>query len=152
MLYLIFNWLHILFAIVAVGANVTYGLWIARATRTPEVLPFTLRTIKFLDDRFTNPSYGLLLVTGLVMVFVGDLPFEDLWLSLSIFLYLIAILLGLFGYTPTLRKQIALAESEGPESAQYKVVAVRGRTLGILLGVILMVIVYLMVTKPLLGA
>ncbi len=42
MLYLIIKWLHVLLAIVAVGTNITYGVWLARAERSPEVLPFTL--------------------------------------------------------------------------------------------------------------
>jgi uncharacterized membrane protein len=36
MLYLLLKWLHILAVIVAVGANVTYGFWIARASRQSE--------------------------------------------------------------------------------------------------------------------
>ena len=31
MLYPILKWLHVLSAIVALGANLTYGLWITRA-------------------------------------------------------------------------------------------------------------------------
>jgi hypothetical protein len=46
MLYLLLKWLHVLAAIVAVGANVTYGIWIAGPSRHPEALSFTLRGIK----------------------------------------------------------------------------------------------------------
>jgi hypothetical protein len=59
MLYLLLKWLHVLAAIVAIGANVTYGIWIARASRNPDVLPFTLRGIKLIDDRIANPAYGV---------------------------------------------------------------------------------------------
>ncbi|MGH2673114.1 MAG: hypothetical protein ACRDHC_09065 [Actinomycetota bacterium] len=38
-----------------------------------------LRGIKVLDDRFANPAYGLLLVTGLIMVWVGDLSLTQFW-------------------------------------------------------------------------
>src|SRR3989304_370722 len=64
--YLLLKWLHVLAAIVAVGSNVTYGIWIARASRSPEALPFTLRGIKLIDDRVANPAYGLLLATALL--------------------------------------------------------------------------------------
>ena len=77
MLYLLLKWLHVLAAIVALGANLTYGIWIAHASRHPEALSFTLRSIKLIDDRVANPAYGLLLVTGLLMVFVVRLPADD---------------------------------------------------------------------------
>ena len=51
MLYLLLKWLHVLAAIVAVGSNVTYGIWVARASRNPKALPFTLRGIQLIDDR-----------------------------------------------------------------------------------------------------
>lgn len=51
MTFLLLKWLHILSAIAAVGANITYGIWLRRASPKPEVLPFTLRTIKLIDDR-----------------------------------------------------------------------------------------------------
>jgi uncharacterized membrane protein len=45
MAFLLLKWLHVLFAIVAVGSNVTYGIWLGRAARNPDALPFTLRGI-----------------------------------------------------------------------------------------------------------
>lgn len=68
MLYELTKWVHILAAIVAIGANATYGIWLARAAGKDEVLPFTLGTIKLIDDRIANPAYGLLLLSGLLMV------------------------------------------------------------------------------------
>lgn len=41
--YLFVKWVHILAAITAVGANVTYGVWLTRARANPEALPFVLR-------------------------------------------------------------------------------------------------------------
>ena len=70
MLFPILKWLHILAAITAVGSNHTYGIWLTRAARNPEALPFTLRGIKLIDDRLANPAYGLLIITGLTMVFL----------------------------------------------------------------------------------
>jgi len=149
MLFQTLKWIHILLAILAVGANITYAVWIRRATLNRDSLPFTLRTIKLIDDRMSTPAYGLLLITGFAMVLISDLNFELLWISLSIILWLGLLLLGIFGYSPTLRKQIELAESVGPDDAAYKAAAGRGMWLGILLAVIVLVIVYLMVFKPL---
>jgi hypothetical protein len=54
-------------AIIAVGFNASYGTWLARAAREPEHQAHVLRGIKVLDDRFANPAYALLLVTGLAV-------------------------------------------------------------------------------------
>ncbi|HEX2172947.1 MAG TPA: DUF2269 family protein [Dehalococcoidia bacterium] len=148
MLYLILKWLHVLLAIVAIGANVTYAVWLNRAAGRPDVLPFVLRGVKILDDRIANPAYGLLLVTGLAMVFVGGLSLLTPWILGSLVLYVIAVLLGLFGYTPTLRRQIQLVEGGQGESDEYRSLALRGQVLGIALAVIVVVIVFLMVVKP----
>jgi uncharacterized membrane protein len=147
-LYALLKWVHVLSAVAAVGSNLTYGIWLARAARTPEVLPFTLKTIKTLDDRLANPAYGLLLVTGLAMVFVLPYPIATPWILTSLILYAALFLLGILAYSPTLRSQIELAESEGPASEAYQAATQRGATLGIVIGVITVVIIFLMVTKP----
>ena len=55
---------------------------------------------------------------------------------------------GLGVYTPTLRDQIRVLESEGPGSEDYRRLAARGRNVGIALAIIVVIIVYLMVAKP----
>ena len=84
MLYLILKWLHVLLAIAAIGANITYGVWISRAARNSEVLPFTLRGVRLLVDGIANPAYGLLLVTGVALVFVGGWSFTTPWILISL--------------------------------------------------------------------
>ncbi len=67
MAYSLLKLLHILFAITAVGSNITYGVWQGLAGRDPTYEPFVLRGIKVLDSRVANPAYGLLLISGLIM-------------------------------------------------------------------------------------
>lgn len=152
MWYLILKWLHVLAAVAAVGSNITYGIWIARASRQPEALPFTLRGIKRIDDRLANPAYGLLLVTGLLMAFVGSIPLTTPWLLTSLVLFVAVVLIGLLGYTPTLRRQIEALDSEGIRSANYQALARRGTILGIVVAVLVVLIIFLMVVKPALWA
>ena len=109
MLHLVLKWLHVLFAIAAVGTNLTYGVWIAGATRDGAALPFALRGIRILDDRLANPSYGLLLVSGLAMIYVGGWSLTTPWILPGLGLYVILVLVGLLGYRPTLPEQIRLA-------------------------------------------
>ena len=146
--YEVLKFLHVLLAIVAVGFNATYGIWLARAARERDHEAFALRGVKFLDDRFANPAYGLLLVTGLLMVWVGDLDLAQFWILTALVLYAIAVVLGAFVYTPTLRNQIAALESGGPDSGAFRALSKRGTTVGILLAVDVIAIVFLMVTKP----
>ena len=146
--YEVVKFLHVLLAIVAVGFNATYGIWLARAAKEPEHEAFTLRGVKLLDDRFANPAYGLLLVTGLLMVWIGDLDLTQFWLLASLVLYVVAVGLGLFVYTPTLRGQIAALETAGAASTEFQTLSKRGTTVGIVLAVDVIVIVFLMVTKP----
>lgn len=148
MIYSLLKWVHVLAAIAAVGANITYGIWLARASSRPEVLPFTLRGIKIIDDRLANPAYGLLLITGLLMVWEARFQLATPWILSALILYVALLLLGLLGYTPTLKRQIAVLEASGPDSEEYRSVAGRGTMFGILLAVLAVAIVFLMVVKP----
>lgn len=139
---------HILLATTAVGFNASYGIWLSRAAKEPEYQSYTLRTIKILDDRFANPAYVLLLVTGLIMVGVSDWSIGDFWVSTAMGLWLVLALLGGFGYTPALRKQIALLEAGEGGSAEFEQAARRGKIIGMVLAVLVLVIIYLMVVKP----
>jgi uncharacterized membrane protein len=146
--YEVLKFLHVLLAIVAVGFNATYGVWLARAAKQREHEAFALRGVKFLDDRFSNPAYGLLLVTGLLMVWVGDLDLTQFWLLTALVLYVVLVGLGLFVYTPTLRNQVRVLESAGPDSTEFEALSRRGTTVGIVLAIDVIAIVFLMVTKP----
>ena len=144
--YTFFKFMHVLLAIIAVGFNASYGIWLARAAREPEHQAHVLRGIKVLDDRFANPAYALLLVTGLVMVWVGDLELTQFWLAGGLTLYVVAVVLGLFVYTPTLRRQIQALQTG--DAAELQRLSARGTAVGAALSVDVVVIVFLMVTKP----
>jgi uncharacterized membrane protein len=144
----VMKFLHILFAIIAVGFNASYGIWLARVARHADHQGYVLRGIKVLDDRFANPAYGLLLVTGLIMVATSPFELTAFWIALALALYALAIVIGLVVYTPTLRQQIQVLEAEGSRSPEFARLSTRGRVVGILLAVDVVVIVFLMVTKP----
>ena len=148
-LFVVVKFVHVLLAIIAVGFNATYGVWLARVAREPvPTQSFVLRGIKRLDDWFANPAYVLLAVTGVTMVFVGELRFTTFWIAGGIVLWAIAVALGFFVYTPMLRNQIHALETAGADSEDYKRNSANARFVGILLAAIVVVIVFLMVTKP----
>ncbi len=146
--YTLIKWVHVLLAIIAVGFNASYGIWLARAAKEPAHQAHVLRGIKTLDDRFANPAYALLLITGIVMVVISDLRFSEFWIAAGLVLYALVVILALLVYTPTLRRQIEALETGGRDSEEYKRLSGQSRALGIALAILVIAIVFLMVTKP----
>jgi uncharacterized membrane protein len=147
-LYSFLKFLHVLLAVVAVGVNASYGIWLARAAREPEHAAHVLRGIKVLDDRFANPAYGLLLLLGLAMVWEAGIPFSTFWIAASLVLYVALVVVAVVGYSPALRRQVALAEAGRVDSEEYRRVARRGGIIGGILSVMVVIIIFFMVTKP----
>lgn len=134
-------------AITAVGSNITYAAWNARGAMQSQHLGFALRGIKFIDDFIANPCYGLLLVTGIALRFVGNWPWPR-WMVTAIVLYIVLLVIALAGYSPSLRRQIAVLEAEGDKSASYVKWAGRARVTGIATMPFVLAIVFMMVVKP----
>ncbi|HXF82456.1 MAG TPA: DUF2269 family protein [bacterium] len=146
--YAILKFVHVLLAITAVGANITYGVWLARAARERAHLEHVLRGVQVLDDRLATPAYALLFVTGAALVYVGETRWTTPWLLTALVLYAAVVVLGLVGYTPTLRRQIGALRTAGPDAPAYLEAARRARRIGLAVAVLVTVIVFLMVAKP----
>jgi uncharacterized membrane protein len=147
-LYLVLKFIHIAAAITAVGSNVTYGVWSVRAQSDPAHLGFALKGIKFLDDRIANPAYGLLLLTGLLMVFVNRWPVGTLWIVLAVILFVVLAVLAFRVYSPLLVNQIRLVDAGDTTSPEFERLSRRGAMVGPILGLLAVVILILMVFKP----
>ncbi len=145
--FLVLKSLHVLSAIVAVGSNVTYGVWSALAKREPAHLPFALRGIKLLDERVANPAYGVLLVSGLIMA-LTTYRITLTWILIGLAIYVVMAVLGVAVVAPALSRQIAALDAEGPRSPRYAAAEARVRGVGICLGVLAVVVVAVMVAKP----
>jgi len=140
--------LHIFAAIIAVGFNISYPVWIVRARRDPTHTAFALKGIKFIDDRIANPAYGVLLVTGLLMVYIGHYSLTTLWIDVALILFVGLILVAALVYTPALREQVKLAEAGDTSSVAFTRLGARGQIAGMALGLIVLVILAMMVFKP----
>ncbi|HTJ27746.1 MAG TPA: DUF2269 family protein [Candidatus Limnocylindria bacterium] len=148
MLYLTIKFVHVVLVAVAIGANVTYGVWFAAAQSNPSFAPLALRRIKFIDDAIANPAYVLLLPTGAAMVALGHVGFGTRWVSWAMGLWVIAIVLAYGLYSPTLKAQIAAIDAEGPAGSSATALATRGQLVAGVLAVLVLAIVVLMVFKP----
>ena len=139
--------IHVLAAITAVGANVTYAFWLRRAGTDRDRLLYSIDGVRRMDRVIANPAYILLLVTGVLMVITGAYSFETGWIAAAIVLYIVTAIVGITLFAPAIRRQQAEAERD-PSSAAYAAAANRSNLFGVLTIVIVVVIVYLMVAKP----
>ena len=145
--FLILKVVHVLAAIVAVGANVTYAFWLRRAGRDRARLVDAIAGVRTLDSRLANPAYVLLLITGVAMVLTGAYSFETGWIAASIVLYVLTAVLGVTTFGPAIRRQLAEAERD-PTSEAYAAAERRASLLGLVTTAIVVLIVVLMVAKP----
>lgn len=148
MLYTTLKYIHIVSAIVALGVNVTYSLWFYRARKKPEALAFTLQTIKVIDEWIAVPAYVLLFPSGWWLASLAGWQLTTPWILTSLVLYAIISIAGLGIFTPALKKQIALAENSGSDTAEYQKISRRTNTTSIALNIIVLVIIFLMIAKP----
>ncbi|HEX5147440.1 MAG TPA: DUF2269 family protein [Candidatus Limnocylindrales bacterium] len=146
--FLLLKLIHVASAIIAVGANVTYAVWMSRAHRDRAHLVFVIETIRALDRRVALPAYVVVVVTGVVMVARGAYSFTTGWIVAAIALYLVAMIVGIVAFGPTVRRQLEEAR-RNPASPEYAELARRNDRLTIVTLAVVAVIVVLMVTKPL---
>lgn len=146
--YLLLKLAHVLLAVLAIGANLTYALWLRLGEREPEHLPYTIRGIRAIDRRVTNPAYALLLVTGLAMALLSGIPLTQMWLMLAIAIYVAAAVLGYFVFGPVVRSELVALERGGARDSEYFRLRGRARTLGVITTAMVLTILALMVVKP----
>jgi uncharacterized membrane protein len=147
-LYLVLKFIHILAAITAVGANITYGVWNVRSQADRTHLGFALKGIKFIDDRIANPAYGVVLLTGLLMIGVGHLSVTSLWIILALVLFVALVVVAVALYSPLLRELIKVVDAGDTSSPELFRLINRNRIIGATFGVILVLILIMMVFKP----
>jgi uncharacterized membrane protein len=137
----------VLAAIIAVGTNVTYFVWLSSARKHPEQAPDVLPGLKALDTRLANPAYVVLPITGILMVLDADLGFTTFWIATAIGLYVaLAVIAGAF-FSPSLRRQVELATAAA-EPSLYDRAAKRTTLAGVVTMLPVAAILYLMVIKP----
>jgi uncharacterized membrane protein len=145
--------LHVLGAVVALGFSLSYGIWTALGeARGPAERAFALRTISWIDKRFTTPAYIAQAVTGVILVGLLDWSLlRQSWLEISIGLYVVLTILAIARFAPLHRRQTELAErlvAGDDVAADYRSVAASALRWGVVVTAMTLAIVVLMVTKP----
>jgi uncharacterized membrane protein len=147
-MYHVVVFVHVLSAIVAVGANATYPVWFARGSIEREHLLFALRGVKFIDDRIANPAYGLLLITGVAQVIMSGRPFSEPWIAWALGLFALLGIVAFAFYSPALARQIKILAASGPDDPASIAANQRQSMFGALLMVLVLAVVALMVFRP----
>jgi len=152
--------LHIGGAILAFGPTYTFPILGPMAGREPQHGNFALRFQHLVAMRLILPLALFQGVTGLLLVWkVGYNIFATGWLLAGIALYLVLLGMNIGIGLPTAKRLITLtsapppatpAGSSPPSGPPPEVAALirRGRLMGMLSAVLILVIVFLMVTKP----
>jgi uncharacterized membrane protein len=149
--------LHVTAVVVGFGATFTESVTFPVAmTMNKRYLPYVHRLQRAINQWFASPALIVILATGFYQVSDRDWDMGDFWLSgtLTIVIVLSAILGGYF--IPEDRKLQAMVERDIAASGQGEVVLSdeyqrRSRREGIvggLTGLLIVVAIYLMVTKP----
>jgi len=163
-LLMLLLFLHIGGAILAFGPTFTFPILGPMAGREPQHVNFALRFQKKVATTLVIPLALFQGVTGLLLVWkFGINLLTTYWLLVSIALYLVALVISIGIGLPTVNKLIAAtsapppvpppapASGAAPHSGPPPYIAAlvkRGRQLGMVQAVLILVIVFLMVTKP----
>ena len=148
-MYQLLLYVHIVCAVIWVGGAFYSQLLAVRVSRSsdPAELPRLGMHLSALGMRVFLPASILLFVAGLGMV-IQNWRFSDLWISVSMGLWLASVLVGALYIGPTAAKVAASFQSEGPTSVAARSGLQRVFLVSRIELVIFAVIIALMVFKP----
>ena len=151
--YFIIKYLHVLGAIVILGTGtgIAFFMLMAHRSRDPAFIARTAATVVIADMLFTASAVILQPVTGGLLMTLSSMAFAERWLSTALALYVVA---GLF-WIPVIFMQIemrdlarAAAAQNQPLPARYFALYRRWLMFGIPGFGSVMIILWLMITKP----
>ena len=151
----IFLFLHVMGAIIAFGPSFSaFPIIGSMAGKEPQHANFAARVNEAITKTRVVPLAIFQGVTGLVLIYLTGLnPFSQLWLGLGIVLYVIALTYALAVQAPTGRRIVELTSAPPPPGAtgpspELMAAVKRAQQGGMILGILILAIVILMVTKP----
>jgi uncharacterized membrane protein len=152
-MYQVLLFIHIVSAIIWVGGAFFAQLLAIRvnASNDPNELPRFGRNVEFLGMRVFLPASIVLFIAGALMV-AQQWSFGQLWVSISMGLWILSAVAGALYIGPRTKKVAQLFEAEGPSSTAARALMDRIFLVSRLELVSFAVIVALMVFKPGAGA
>jgi uncharacterized membrane protein len=152
--------LHVTAVVVGFGSTFSESVMFPVAMRTSaRHLPYVHRLQLVLNQFFALPALVVVLGTGIYQMSEGNWDYGDIWVSASMTILIVIGLINVLFFIPTDRKLLPIIEraiadagdrelqlSDLPEDYQR-----RGRLEGILgsfIGILLIVAIFMMTTKP----
>lgn len=116
-MYDVLKYIHILAAVVWVGGAFTSQLFAIRAQRSSDPVDLIRlgRLFEYVGLRVFAPASLILIVAGVLMT-LDRWSFSQLWITISLTLWLFSFLAGLFYLGPKSKVLAELFETEGPTS------------------------------------
>ena len=150
-------WVHISAVVVGLGATFAESIMFPVAmSLTPRHLPYVHRLQIAINQRLASPALAVILATGIYQAADGDWDFGSFWISAA--MLIVVVLGGLSGayFIPTDKKLGAMVEREIAAagdgeltlSDEYQKGARTEGIVGGIAGLLVIVAIYLMVTKP----
>ena len=163
----LFLYLHIGGAIVAFGPTIAFPILASRAAKEPMHGNFVLRASEWITERVVEPGAVFVLLMGVGLIVTrGYSLVDDLWLTLSIVLFLITLSFSYFVQLRVVRRMVALtsmppapagpgsgapaseAGAPGGPPPEFLELSARAARGGMFQTVMLFTILALMVVKP----
>jgi uncharacterized membrane protein len=146
-------WIHITAALVGFGSTFAEAVTFPVAMKLDKRhLPYVHKLQLFINQRLATPALVVILITGFYQVSEGNWSLGDAWISFT--LLIVIVLGGLLGayFIPTDRRlfdQVTkdLADTGEPSKAYLADVRREG-VMGTITGILIVVALFLMVTKP----
>ncbi len=146
---------HVLGAILAFGPTFAYSIIGAMGGKEPQHANFNMRTTEAIGNKLVYPLAIVQGVTGLLLVWLASIPlFQKPWLLVGIALYIFAITYALTVQRNALLHAIAFTSTPPPAGAtggpppELLATIKKIQRGGMLLGLVIVTIVFLMVVKP----
>jgi len=148
---------HVTAVVIGFGATFAESLTFPVAMRlNPRHLPYVHRLHLAINQRLATPALAVVLVTGIYQAADGPYSMSDAWISASfVIVIVLGALLGAY-LVPADRRLGAMADAElaeaGPGqvtlSEEYRRGARNAARAGAAAGVLVIIAIFLMVTKP----
>jgi uncharacterized membrane protein len=151
--YLVVKWLHILSSTLLFGTGLgsAFYMFFASLTRDARVVATVVRYVVIADYAFTTPTIVIQPLTGLYLIHLAGFPLSSTWIVASFALYFLAgaAWLPVVWMQIKMRDMAALANANGTElPPRYWAFLKWWVALGFVAFGALVVVFYLMVTKP----
>jgi uncharacterized membrane protein len=144
--------LHILAVVLAFGPTFGYALFFSVAPQYPQAVPAILSGVQRCDRYLVNPGMIVLLLAGVYLLVEGPWEASESWLSVGFLAIIVLFGLQHAFFQPQVRKAKELVERDlkagDTLSPEFEALSQRIGRVGTLAGIIVVVAIFFMVTKP----